>query len=244
VSAYSDAVQADNPFAYFEDASAAPWNDVEGGTDITITGATANQTGPLAVGDTKAFSFDGTDDFGQVALNLSDTAALTVECWVYWDDTDTDNDLLMEHTAAWDTNAGGFIINPSAAAGIEVGINGSGKNSKIYTAPSALTWHHHAFVFDFGAAAASEVLWYMDRNLQTENSTPFTGDNSGAVDRFANSTLNLMCRNGASLFADGDIAHLAVYKSALSQARVQAHFDASVVDPPTLQIVQSNLRLA
>jgi hypothetical protein len=244
VSAYSDAVQEDNPFAYFEDASAAPWNDVEGGADIAITGATANQTGPLASGDTKAFSFDGVEDFGQVALDLSDTGILTVEFWLWWDSFANNNDLALEFTADAGTNAGGLLVDPNHDSGnFWVLLNGNaGTNGKYYTRPSGGAWHHYAFVFDQSQDFADEVTSYLDGALWTADSQPQTTGNSG---NFASSTLNVMCRNGASLFGAGRMAHLAIYKAALSEARFAAHFAAAsqVVGTP-INVVQSSIRLA
>ena len=38
MSAYSDAVLGDSTFCYFQDASVAPWNDVQGGDDVDRSG--------------------------------------------------------------------------------------------------------------------------------------------------------------------------------------------------------------
>jgi hypothetical protein len=242
---YQDEVQADSPYAYFADASAAPWNDVEGGNDVAITGATANVAGPLGASqDTKAFSFDGTDDFGQVSLDLSDTQVVTVEMWLWWDSFGTGFDLAYEYTADWNLT-GGIVFDPDHSDSVvSIGHTGNvGQNEKMYTRPSAAEWHHYAVVHDFTQAAANEITAYLDGALWTPSSQPQTANNPGS---HVASTLNLMCRNGASLFGDGDMAHLAIYKSALSAGRVTAHFEAAddVVVAPSLHVVQSNLRLA
>lgn len=242
---YQTTVAADSPYAYWPDASAAPWVDDIGALDIAITGATANVTGPLVSGDTKAFSFDGLDDKGSVALDLTDTSVVTVEFWLWWDSFSTGFDLAYEFTAEWFTTNGGLQMCPDMNDGtLSIAHRGNvGNNQKLYTRPSAGAWHHYAIVHDFSQAATDEITAYLDGVLWTPSSQPDTSNNTGS---HASSTLNLMCRNGASLFGAGDMAHPAVYKQALSAGRVLAHYNAGlgIVDPPSLFVVQSGLRLA
>lgn len=246
MSAYSTAVLLDTPYVYYPDASAAPWVDDIGALDVAITGATANQPGPLSFGDTKAFSFDGVDDFGQVALDLSDTQVITVEFWLWWDSFGSGFDMALEFTEDEFSTNGGFVFDPDHSAGVvEIAhrIN-VGHNAKHYTRPSAAAWHHYAVVFDATQPEADEVTAYLDGAFWTPASHPNSAENTGS---FVSSTLNVMCRNGASLFGDGDMAHLAVYKTALSAGRIQAHFDAaseSEAPGAPLRLVQSALRLA
>jgi hypothetical protein len=246
VSAYSDEVVTDSPLVYYPDASAAPWADDIGSSDIAITGATANVTGPLAFNDTKAFSFDGTDDFGQVALDLTGTSTVTVEFILWWDAFANNDDLCLEFGTT--LGVGGFQVNPNSSGALDfvAACRGNiGVNGKEFVRPSAAAWHHYAFIFDFTQAAADEVTGYIDGTLASGTASGGSANNTAA---FASTTLNLMSRNAASLFGAGDLAHLAIYTSALSGARITAHFDAIdddvVADPPSLYLVRSGLRLA
>lgn len=225
---YQSEVNADFPYVYYSDASAAPWADDIGTLDMTVSGATPGAVGPLTSGDSGAFDFDGTDDFGQVALDLSGTDVVTVECWLWWDAFASGFDMAYEFRTQWD-QAGGFVLSPDCNdATVQIAHWGDvGANDKRYARPSAAAWHYIAVVYDYSQVAADEVTAYLDGALWTPSSQPSANNNTGS---HVSSTLNVMCRNGAQFFGAGDMAHLAVYKSSLSPARIAAHFDAAAVD--------------
>jgi hypothetical protein len=234
--AYRDRVVQSGPAHYYPDSSSAPWEDVIGNADIAITGATANQTGPLASEDTKAFLFDGFDDSGAVTLDLTDANKLTIEGWIWWDAYDTNNDLAMEFTTSWDLVAGGFIVNPNKGDGVnklQVGIHGGisgvtqGKVDKHYPRPSAAAWHHVAFVGDWTETGGDRLRLYIDGSLVTED-TLFVDTAGSSSATFANATLDLMSRQGTGLFGAGRWAHLAIYKRALGQGEIAGHHSAGI----------------
>jgi hypothetical protein len=221
-------VLADAPFGYWPDSDAGPLVDATaGGHNITLAGgATVNVAGPISLGDTKAVQYDGTNDGGSVALDLSDTAVLTVEFWLWWDAFANDDDMAMEFTASASSNTGGFFIDPNAAAGsfnvLHQGAAGS--NVKSWLRPTAAAWHHYAFVLDMASKdTTQEILGYLDGAFWPG----LQGTATDSTNNFANSTLNVMCRNGASLFGAGKMAHLAIYKKRLAAGRVNAHYNAS-----------------
>lgn len=223
-SAYSTAVLADSPFRYWKDWSTSPVVDDVAAANLTLVGAVSNVTGPLTSGDTKAGQFDGVDDRGACALNLSDTSVLTVEFFLWWDSFANNDDMAMEFTANTNSGGGAFWVDPNAAAGdVSIRMFGTNNNNKTYTRPSAAAWHHYAIVFDFSQAGSSEILSYLDGSLWTHATNPATGENTGT---FANDTLNVMCRNQSALFGAGKMAHLAIFKSALSSGRIAAHWAA------------------
>jgi hypothetical protein len=226
--AYSTEVLADSPYFYCRMGGAASPLQDETATnaDVTITGATLQVTGALTGDSDKAVSFDGVDDKGSVALDLSDTSVITVEFWLLWDTFANDDDLALEFTANWNSNNGSFLVNPNQSADgtFAVGVrNGGVTNRRSYTRPSEDAWHHYVLVLDHGQAAADTVKVYIDGAFVSSFGWPAQANTTG---NFANSTLNLMCRNGASLFGAGDLDELAVYKTALSEARIEAHYDA------------------
>ena len=166
-----------------------------------------------------ALTFDGSNDFIQATLNLSDTAVITLSFWLYWDTYGTDDDLAFEHTAAYFNN-NGFIVDPNEPGGggrFFIGVGGTAGNLKGVSIPrpTAAAWHHHGIVMD-RTSTDKVTLVVVDGVPQTL--TPlFSGTVTG---NFANSTLNFMCRNGASLFGAGRLDDVRVYNRALSHGEI------------------------
>lgn len=242
MSAYSEAVEADSPLAYWRlgDPSGSPAEN-KGGTAITLAGGVEyDRPGPLNGGeDEGALSFDGVNDDGKVALNLSAQSKITVELWLKFDANNESDALAMEYTSNFNTQSG-FIFNYNASevSGRSVaGFVNGGTNehwTDSFTKPTAGAWHHWAIVMD-RATPANKV--YCDGVLLTNTTVTHAAATYG---NFANDALNLMCRNGASLFGGGDMAHLAIYSGELSKARIEAHFAANPSPkyfPPTVRAV-------
>lgn len=221
---YASEVGADAPYRYWMDWTNAPVPDATGsGGDLTLA-ATMNQVGPLTAGDSKAGLFNGTTHRGSSALVLNDTNKLTIEFWLWWDAFANGDNMAMEYTPSASVNQG-FFIDPNAANGFFQLLHAgdSGNNIQNWTRPSAAAWHHYAFVIDCSDTGANEVTGYLDGSLWVPASNSGLADNNA---NFPNDTLNVMCRNQASLFGAGRMAQLAIYKKALSAARVAAHWGA------------------
>jgi len=79
---------------------------------------------------------------------------------------------------------------------------------------------------------------FLDAVDRTSTGTDFTFPGTNAND------LNVGRRGDGNHYLEGSIAHYAIYGTALSSARVTAHFDAAddVGEPPVLRTIQSNLR--
>lgn len=191
-----------------------------------IGGVTRNVTGPLTHGDGGAVSFNGTDASGVVELDLSTYNVLSVEFWLKWDEYQEDDDLAMEFTANFNSVQGGWLVDPNNGGGnwgVGIGDSGERRNNAKFANPSAGAWHHYVFVFDRRAAteAAKRVLCYVDGHIVT-----IEKEASGTPEEFfAKSILNLMSRNGESLFGSGDMAHLAIYEGKMSPLTVLDHWE-------------------
>jgi|GEM_PF-852218 len=196
-------------------------------TATTSGGPTLGVAGGLGTDSNTAVSFDGTNDTATASLNLTGTSQLTVEFWLKWNSFSSNEDLAMEFTSNSTLNAGGFFISPnSPEQGGRFGV-GIGRlltrNTAYFVRPSAGVWHHYAFVFNSGAAAAQQVIPYVDGAPVT-----YTKANSGTgAGNFANSTLYFMSRGSSSLFGAGSLDEVAIYNRALSAAEVSAHFKSA-----------------
>jgi hypothetical protein len=222
--AYNKAVEADSPLFYWpmEEASGelAP---AKGAGKIKLTnGPTYRQTGAVK-GGLGAISFDGTNDFGQVALDLSAQSAFTVEFLINWTTNANDDDFAMEHSATANTNPGFNVDwNSSADGGGTASVKwreSEGQNRRYtFVRPSAGAWHHVVLVLTINGA----LVAYVDGVSVTVTAR----ETEVQANKFPSTTLNLFSRNGASLFGKGKMEQLAFYSGALSKAQVEAHFKA------------------
>lgn len=222
---YSDAVLADLPLAYWpmQETSGTAIEDVAGSNDLTISGATVNQPGPgAASGNDKAISFDGSNDLASsnAAVNLSAAAAVTFECWFNWTSFANDGDYLLAHGT--EATRSVFYLPNHSGGSFLVG-HGPGYNTAIFTRPSAAAWHHLAVVHSLGSSDPTECVPYIDGSA-VSYTKPNTNDGTGT---FTSQILYLMTNGaGSGGFGAGKLAHVAVYASALSGARIAAHYAA------------------
>jgi hypothetical protein len=191
-----------------------------------ILGATLGVAGPLTLDPNTALSFDGSNDAATASLNLSSNSTLTVEFWLKWNSYSNNDDLAFEFTSNFNNSNGGFLINPNSSTSggrfeVALGRN-STRNNAYFTRPSAGVWHHYAIVLNSAAAAAQQILVYVD-GAPVAISKGSSGTGAG---NFANSTLDFMSRNGSSLFGAGTLDEVAIYKQALSATQVAQHFAA------------------
>jgi PKD repeat protein len=205
-----------------------------GGVTLGVTGALTGDT------DTAA-RFDGTNDNAVASVDLSGTSKVTVEFWLKWNAYANDDKLAMEFTSNFNLQSGGFIVDPNDVSGqfaVGLGVNGS-RNNVHFARPTAGAWHHYAFVMDTTASATTQIVPYVD-GAAVSYTKSASGTGAGA---FANSTLNVMSRNGASLFGGGDMDELALYTTTLASSTIRDHYDkgtgVTTNDPPTASFTVS-----
>lgn len=157
--------------------------------------------------------FDGSDDYGQIPLDLSRFSAISISVWLYWNAYANNNDLMLEFTATTNT-AGAFTIIPNDGGGsfaVYIG-RAAGSWGDRFPRPSAAVWHHYLFEMDRGGTTRNRV--WVDGLPQTLTAGTHT-DQSGTF--FANSNLNIMARNASTtLSAAGRMADLAIWGGVLS----------------------------
>ena len=140
------------------DAAGTTLADVKGGANATVVGGPEFGIASALPGSSDtAVSFDGTTSAAQASLDLSTTNKLTLEFWMKWDAFANDDDLAFELTPNFNSNPGGFIVDPNAPEeggkfGVGIG-SGESRNTAYFARPSAGAWHHYALVMDTTAAA-------------------------------------------------------------------------------------------
>ena len=181
-------------------------------------------------------SFNGTTQYGSVALNLSDTTAVTVSFWLKWNAYAKDDKLALEFgsgAAGFNNLATGFMIDPNSSyqdgTTFEAGLRGNGGyNQVLFTRPSAGVWHHYAFVLNKANPAATEVIPYVD-GVAVAYTKPTSSENSNG---FGADTLYLMSRNGTSLFGAGALDDVRIYKRPLPASEIAAQASLAYATTP------------
>lgn len=157
-------------------------------------------------------TFNGTSDTMSRALDLSAYTKLTIAYWLNWTTNANDDKLACEFTVNHNTTAGSFVVDQNASGGaiqFDSG-NGAGKYwADSIPRPSTGVWHHYVYTLD---RATPVNTAYVDGVSQTL--TTIIHD-AVAFGNFANSTLYLMNRGGASLFGAGSMAHYALWGGVL-----------------------------
>ncbi|HKH64344.1 MAG TPA: N,N-dimethylformamidase beta subunit family domain-containing protein, partial [Solirubrobacterales bacterium] len=206
--------------------------DSKGTAPATLTGAPSLGVEGAVAGDSDtATSFNGTTSAAQAALNLSATNKLTLEFWMKWDNYANDDDLAFELTPNFNSNPGGFLVDPSAPEeggkfGVGIG-SGESRNTAYFSRPSAGAWHHYAIVMDATAAASGQVIPYVDGQP-----IPYVKTKSGTgAGNFANSSLYFMSRAAGALFGAGDLDEVALYNRALPASTIAQHFGGNSQAP-------------
>ena len=213
------------------------WYDISGnGYNGTMTGTT------YATASSGVMSFNGSNNYVKIPLNLSTYSQITVEIW-YKMNAGTSNlatwgGMLWEHSSDWNTNAGGFGLAVNSA-GCSPDLNymhtnhngGSGPMNYLYN--SGTTWSCHVNVFSTIADSTGRLA-YVNGQL-----TPFVSTNNcngpawststatTTSTAFRNDFLYLASRNGTGSFINGNIGLIRVYNRKLSATEIQQNYNAT-----------------
>jgi hypothetical protein len=219
VSAYSEAVLADSPsfYARLGETSGTAAADAVGGAAGTYTGGfTLGQPGLLPADDDEAVALNGSSGYVTVAdraaLDLADT--FTLECWVsltqYQDGS-------PNPVAFIDKGANAYILRISNAVDGTFILRRNGVATLVTsTARIPLRTACHVVATKSGSTVklylnGADVTGTVTNATMTDNALPL---GIGAAD----------IASAANGFLGGTIDEVALYPSALSTARVQAHY--------------------
>ena len=231
-STYRADVLSDSPAAYWRvgEASGGTVAADETGTNPGAyqNGVTLGQTGVLTADANTAVSFDGVNDIVSVPHSsaLNATAGITIEAWVKRSKSSSwQNILAKPGNGAVAAQNYALWLN---TANKPVAYFGNGSSSISATAPAIDTnWHHIVATYDEATAKV-----YVD----------------GVLKASANSNIQLTANSQPLLIGrttdnnrifGGTLDEVAVYPTALSAARIQAHYTAATsVDttPPAITL--------
>ena len=216
-STYEATVDQDQPAGYWRLGETS-------GTTASATIGTPNGTytnGPTLgvsslVGDTDTSTwFDGSNDYVTFGDNyrFSATAKFSIEVWL-----NPTAATANERTVVTKEDSGGvgwaMVLNPTTnTIAIERGNAGSWDMANSTTALKAGTWYHVVGTYD-GSNLRTYVNGTLETTLASSRSLPVITDN-----------LQLSSSGGSSAYS-GMIDEVAIYSTALSATRIQAHYTA------------------
>lgn len=230
---FQAAVMADNPIAYWrlgEPSGTTAVDQIGAAHNGSYVGTvTLNSAGALTGSSDTAMAVAGAGAFS-AAIDLSGRNVLTVEFFLKWTAFANNDAMAIELTVDGGATAGGFYIDPNQSGGaFQVSMKtAASQGTQNFNRPSAGVYHHIVLVIDRTVTVLNGAFkLYIDSVLQTA-----TGSVDGSFSgNFANSTLYGMARAGTSLFATGSMDELVLYGTALSQARITAHYAARLTNP-------------
>lgn len=195
-----------------EDCRGQPFDYATGSMIGSRSGA-----GMVADGRGVETMFDGTNDYVSIPIDLSPHRRITLSWWMYWDAFANNDHIVIEYTAD-SSAADAFAINPNSSSDTAFGANvhsvsGSGYGGKKITRPSAAAWHHYSIGIDTTQAGSSAIAFV---RLDGYSTATTATNNASVAFTLPNSTLYLMSRGGASLFAGGRLANFCLHNRLLS----------------------------
>lgn len=214
--AYRDTVLTDTPRQYYEMESSTGTDSGFDNRTATLNGATADVAG---IAGTDGWSFDGVNDYASTTLTTLSNA-FSFEAWVKTNvagSTDTHTVIRRDGTdiVLLRVRGSSIGVNPGQA---EVYIDGTTLLSTSSYRVDDGNWHHIVYTQSGNAAKL-----YIDGTQRATATTTQSTFNFGV-----GGTTYIGSAAGTSEFYKGVLDEVAVYNTALSAARVTAHYNAGI----------------
>lgn len=218
VDEYSSVIDSDNPVAYFqleEPSGTVITNDGSSKTRGVLSGtASYRVAGPPAIGDPYGMGFNGSSTSISVAdsSELDPTTAATTEAWFKSDTNATDEEILRKD--------GQYALRLTSSGRISALFYIGGAWQTV-TTPASPRYDDNAWHLVNATYDGSDIRVYVDGTQVA------TAAASGSI---ATSNNNLIIGStGSANYVNGSLAHVAVYPTALSAAKVLSHWQATSV---------------
>jgi parallel beta-helix repeat protein len=221
-STYSSTISSDAPSGYWRLGEPAGASSAADATGHGHSGAYVNgvQTGVAGtvVGDTDtAAHFDGSNDYVQADAavgNFPGTQPFTIEAWVRISTVDSTFRRVLSSELDSPSGRSGWNISYNQTYGFTFSrwVNGAEVGGATYTPIQVGHWYHVVGVY-----SGSQLSTYVDGSLKriiSDTRAEPTSTQPVSIGRYA----------GGGLYFAGDMDEVAIYPTALSAARVQAHY--------------------
>lgn len=208
---YTAQVLADSPSAWYRlgEPSGAVL-DTMGGTSGSVVGTTTRDVAGALVVDDGAILLNGSTGYVTVPdqAQLDPGDVFTLECWIKRTATGAAIEKLLSK------GAGGYFLGINADA-IEVAVQGSTIVCTSTTLVNNTSWHHVAWTKNAGTTKI--YIDGVDRTGTVTNDTVIA----------TSSALFIGVLSSLTEFYNGVLDEVAIYPTALSAARILAHFNAA-----------------
>jgi PKD repeat protein len=220
---YATEILADSPLAYWRlgEASGATAADASGNGRVGsyLNTPTLGASGALASDTNTAVGFNGSNEYVNVPYQAAlNPAQVTVEAWAYPTGGQGTYRSIVTSRDYAPGNARGFILYASSANTWQFWL-GNGDWTVVYGPPIVLNqWTHLVGTYDGTTARlyVNGVLGAFSTTTYLQNAVRPLRIASGATDK-----------TSPQYYLPGRVDEVAVYGSALSAGRVQAHFAAA-----------------
>ena len=198
----------------------SPWDGGNALCDLSGKTAGAALAGGAAWAGTpygqSGLSLNGSSGYATATPKLAGATAATVAGWFrgVWAGS---YQILFEYSPDGLATNGGFVVYADNGGGVlTVGCNdGSASTARLVARPATGAWFRLAASFDLSQPGASKIRCWLNGLPAPFTGSPSTSNVTGTVGAY---TLNIGCRNAASLFFADRIAGLSVSAVARSDA--------------------------
>ncbi|MGD2055097.1 MAG: Ig-like domain-containing protein, partial [Gammaproteobacteria bacterium] len=234
---FNTSVSSYNPLSYWrlgESGGTSANDDGVTGNTATYNGVTIGQTGAISGDGDTSISFDGTDDYVEIA---HDDAYLiddgTVQLWFKADDLLTEQGIFSKDSNSFDTG-GHFTIRLKTDGSVEVRLQSTTDSYYVSSLPGSVTaggWHHVAV--NFGSDGME--LFLDGVSVDTNPYTGGLGTSSGGIGNYepiaiGANTWQTGDQNltGMNQFFGGSIDEVAIIDQALTAEQIQTIYASAV----------------
>jgi hypothetical protein len=207
--------------------SGTAWYDISGNNNhFTLYNGVA-----YSISNGGSLSFDGTNDYAASTnnLNLSSYDYIVVD--VFFKSNIITGGMVFEHTANWNSNAGGFglYINSNGSANqYELHhTNHNTEGARNYVLSGSLNWNNHVNVYS-KVSDSTGRLTYGNSSLLPFSSIggyPITTTTT-AGGSFPNALFYIATRAGSGGFFNGNISSLKIYGFKINQFQVLQNYNS------------------
>jgi len=164
---------------------------------------------------TLARQFNGSSDFLKSSAGIDmpgGVLILSISFWLYQNAFDNADELAMESSDNFNNNRGAFLVDPNSSGfpgNFQYAVRGGLAGIYLtctFARPSAAAWHHYLLILD-ASTTGGTCGAFVDGVSQTTTRQQTPGETIA----FTSQTLNVMSRNGASLFNAGRMTSIAIW---------------------------------
>ncbi len=222
---YPSAVLADSPQAYYrmDESSGTTLHDVSGNSQNgTLNGTfTLGQSGALTNDVDTAILFNGTSGYAAMPAGVTQGTQVTLECWFKLSNTTFSTfPRVIANDNAGSSHKGIELCIEAHGNGFFANLGFTGSSTTIaYTGTSftAGTYYHIAVTYD-----GTTAILYLNGNQVASSTISSTLATGGFVYNIARNP------GDSSDFFPGTVDEAAIYNTALSGTRIQAHYNAGL----------------